>query len=196
MSRPTSRPGTPMIARGWLSTGSSNMPTGPAHNVAPDVSRISRSGAVDERDAVDLRVPDPEAVAPQDVANRVGRNPRRRRAVGQSRVEEGLRLDDTDIRRLAPQARRPVDRADDDGGDEDDESQAEPGRREDMEDLQLLHAVDDGRPERRVVAVTQLRHLRRIDARLLEGATGELADRHPDDRHHREDADLEDRKVD
>ena len=34
-----------MIARVWLSTGSSNIPTGPAHNVAPDVSRISRSGA-------------------------------------------------------------------------------------------------------------------------------------------------------
>ena len=78
---------------------------------------------------------------------------------GSARVEVAVRLDDPDVGRLAPQPRRPVERADDDRDEQQDEAGAEPGRAEDLEELGPLHEVDDRRSEHGVVAGVDVRHL-------------------------------------
>jgi hypothetical protein len=151
---------------------------------------------VEVRGAAGVLAPDDKPVAAQDGDRGVRGDPAQRGAVGELRVEERVRLDDTDVGRLAPQARRPVDRARDDRDDEDDEPDAEPGRREHVEQLQPLQRVDDGDAHGGVVAVVHLAHLIRVVGQRTEREVRQLPEGHADDREDGEVGDLDDREVD
>ena len=124
-------------------------------------------------------------------------DPGHRRAIGQARVEERLRLGDPDRRHVPPQPRRPVERADDDRDDEDDQG---PSRR--WRDLKIAKAPSRSStptaagPEDRVVAGVDLVHRRRVVAGRAEREVGQLLEGHPDDREDRQEDDLDDGEVD
>ena len=75
---------------------------------------------------VGTRLADLEAIPAQHPADAFGRHIRHRRAIGETRIEEGLGLGDPDLGDAAPQPGRPVERADDDGDDQDRQPGAEP----------------------------------------------------------------------
>jgi hypothetical protein len=66
-----------------------------------------------------------------------------RGAVRQARIEERIGLDDPDLVRLPPQARRAVQRANDDRDEKQHEARGEPRRSKDLEHLQAFQQVDD-----------------------------------------------------
>ena len=209
----SSSPGVPI---GWTVSDSPSATTSPCSSPEPrghgrgdqedDQAGMGQQGrhlgvlvavAVQEAGAAGVRrLADVEAVLAQDGPDAVRRHAVHRGAVGQDRVEEGLGLGDPDVADAAPQLGRPIERADDDRGDEDDQPGAEPGRAEDREQRQPLHDVHDRRPEDRVVAGVELVHRRRVVGRRAEGEVGQLLDRHPDDRQQGQEDDLEDREVD
>ena len=146
---------------------------------------------------LDVRgLPDVEAVPAEDRPHAIRRHAVHRGTVRQDRVEEGLGLGDPDVADATPQLGRPIERADDDRGDEDHQSGAEQRRAEDREQRQPFHDVHDRRAEDRVVAGVELVHRRRVVGRRAEGEVGQLLDGHADDRQQGQEDDLEDREVD
>ncbi len=159
--------------------------------------RVLVAIAVDMARAVGVgRLAHPEPTPAYD-ARDVGRtDPRHRRAVRQARVEEGLRLGDPDRRHVPPQPRRPIEGADDDRDDEDDQGHPEDGGLEDRKGAQPLEHADRRRAEDRVIAGADLVHRRGVVAGRAEREVGQLLEGHPDDREDRQEDDLDDGEVD
>ena len=80
-----------------------------------------------------LLLPDPVARPPERTGDRLGVEPVGERPPGEPRVEVGVGLDHPDLVGRCPEAREPVDRADHDREEEDDEREAEPPGVEDGE---------------------------------------------------------------
>ena len=153
--------------------------------------------AVDVLDRVGIgRLTDPEATGTHDPRDVGGTQPGHGRAVRQDRVEERLWLGDADDGYVPPQPRRPVQRADDDRDDEDDQRPQELGRGEDREDPEALEGVDEPGADDRVVPGVDLVHRGRVVAGRAEREVRQLLQRHADRGERREEDDLDDREVD
>ena len=75
-------------------------------------------------------------------------------------------------------------------------AQGEPGRAEDAEDLEPLERIDQAHAEDRIVSIVDRGHRRLVVRQGAEGEARQLPDRHPDDRHERQDDDLGHGEVD
>ncbi len=143
------------------------------------------------------RLPDTEVAAahgrPHVVRHQPGGD---HRPIGHARFVEGVRLPNPDMGRLAPQARRPVQRADHDRDDQERQQEGEPPRAEDAEELEAFEKADDTRPERRLQAGSDRVHLLGIVGRAAQGDRGKLGEDDPDHARQRDPHDLQDGEPD
>ena len=209
----SSRPGVPI---GWTVSDAPSATTSPCSSpsraVAAAAIRKTISPAWVNRVAILVywwRSPYRKRVPSSAVASRTRKPFRRRtrrtpsagtavhrRPVGQDRVEERLRLVDPDVADAPPQPRRPVERADDDRQDQDDERGAEPRRAEDREDRQPVERVDHRRPRTAGRSGRACPPSPRRSPSPSGTRSRHLPDGHPDDRQQRQEDDLEDGEVD
>ena len=131
---------------------------------------------------------DPEVAATEDARHVVGcqQGMLEQRALGEAQVEERIGLLDVHETGRAPQPRRAVEGAADDGHHQHGQQQQEPGRREDAEEAQLLEDIDHRRTDRQpgeadgVPAPVHVRQLVGVGARVVQREGREL----PHDRAH------------